>query len=134
MRTGYALALSLLLPLVLGGAHAYAAEEPASMEQITSGGSVKVRLVWPEVLPGQLYNIELFFLDPESGEPVAGTVLYDVEVTQQGHPIELYTDQRTDTGSSSFEVVFPADGTGSAEVAVAIIGMGSDPTPGETHE
>lgn len=116
--------LSLLLLLILAN-HAYA-EEPMVMEQVTPNGKVKVRLTWPEVLPDQLYNIGIKFLDANNGQVLNNaSVTYDVIVRQQGATIEVYRNQNTSNGEATFEVVFPQDGTGPAEATVAVTSMTS---------
>ncbi len=39
---------------------------------------------------------------------------------QQNATIEVYRNQNTSTGEATFEVVFPPDGAGSAQVIVAV--------------
>ena len=125
MKVKSALALSsLLLPFTINYVYA---QEPVIMEQVSDNGSVKVQLFWPEVLPDELYNIELRFLNPQSNEPITD-LIYNVEVMQDEEPIEIYTDQHTADGRASFEVVFPEDGTGPAQVIVVVTGMGSGTT------
>jgi predicted secreted protein with PEFG-CTERM motif len=106
-------------------ANAYA-QEPMVMEQVTPNGKVKVELTWPEVLPDQLYDIELLFLDPESNKPITGFIKYNLAVTQNEDFIEHYTDQITEDGGALFEVVFPEGGTGPAQVIVSITAMNSE--------
>jgi len=43
---------------------------------------------------------------------------YAIAVTQNGNLIELYAHQKTLTGEGEFEVVFPENATGPAEVIV----------------
>ena len=56
----------VLLPLILSN-NAYA-QEPMVMEQVTPTGKIKVQLTWPEVLPDQLYNIGIKFLDAKTDQ------------------------------------------------------------------
>lgn len=101
--------MALLLLILSNNAYA---EEPMVMEQVTPNGKIKVQITWPEVLPDQLYNIGIKFLDVKTGQLVDKvTITYDVIVLQQGATIEVYGDQNTSTGEGTFEVVFPSDGT-----------------------
>lgn len=105
----------LLLPLLFSGI-AYA-EEPIVMEQVTPNGKVKVQLTWPEVLPDELYNIEVRFLDPKTGQLLDNAhITYDVSVLQDHGPVEMYYDQSTNSGEATFEVVFPEDGAKSRKL------------------
>jgi len=122
MKVTFALVLLLLL-LSFTINYAYG-QEPVIMEQVSDNGRVKVRLFWPEVLPDQLYNIELRFLNPQSNEPIIDSIIYNIAVMQDEDSIEVYTNQRTEDGKALFEVVFPEDGTGPAQVIVVITGMG----------
>jgi hypothetical protein len=113
-----------LFPLLFIG---YAYAEPTVMEQVTSDGSVKVQLSWPEVLPDQLYDIGIRFLDPETGQVMDNaSVVYDVAVLQGDAIIEIYSEQSTGDGNGTFEVVFPEDATGSAEVIIGVVSVTSD--------
>ena len=117
------ISLTLLFLSLLLSNNAYA-EEPMVMEQVTPNGKIKVQLTWPEVLPGQLYNIGIKFLDANTDQLLDKVAItYDVIVLQQGATIEIYKKQNTSTGEATFEVVFPQDGAGSAEVIVAVTSM-----------
>lgn len=124
-----ALLLMLLFSLFsLALNHAYA-QEPVGMEQVTPNGKVKVQLFWPEVLPDELYEVELRFLDPQTNEPITKFwFVYNVAVIQNNETIEVYTNERSDDGKGLFGVVFPVEGTGPAQVIVVITAMGSGPT------
>lgn len=115
----------LLLPLLFSNV-AYA-EEPMVMEQVTPNGKVKVQLSWPEVLPDQLYNIDVRFLDTKTGQLLDNArITYDVSVLQDHGPVEMYHDQSTNSGEATFEVVFPEDGAGPARVIVAVTSLTND--------
>jgi len=127
MHIAFLLVSSLLL-FSLALNHVYA-QEPVAMEQVTPNGKVKVQLFWPEVLPDALYDIELRFLDTQTNEPITKFwIVYSVVVMQNNETIEVYGNQRADDGKASFEVVFPEEGTGAAQVIVVITAMGSGPT------
>jgi len=126
MKVAFVLLSLLLLSFTFNYAYA---QEPIIMEQVTPNGKMKVQLIWPEVYPDDLYNIELRFLNPENNELVTDRwILYNVGVFQSDDHIEIYTDKYTEDGKGSFEVVFPLEGTGPAEVIVVITAFGIGPT------
>jgi hypothetical protein len=117
-----AILVMLLLSLIYVN-HAYA-QEPIVMEQVTTDGSVKVRLVWPEVLPDEPSSFQIMFLDPDSNEPLTDTVWYIVNVRHPAYeePIEHYEGSVLN-GEKSFAVLFPEDATGPVQVVVLILGI-----------
>ena len=99
-------------------------EEPLVMEQLTSDGQVKVQLLWPEVEPHEIYRIHVNFLDPNTNELLDDVqISYAVSVIQQGSMIELYHDLHTDEGTMDFEIMFPEDGKGPAEVVIEVVSI-----------
>lgn len=119
MKVKSALVLSLFF-LSFTFNYAYA-QEPVIMEQVTPNGKIKVQLSWPEVLPDQLFNIGLTFVDPKTNKPLDNVSIgYDVIVLQRNATIEKYDNQKTSTGFATFEVVFPVDGAGPAQVIIAV--------------
>jgi len=133
MKVTFALVLSLLL-LSFTFNYAYA-QEPVIMEQVPPNGKVKVQLSWPEVLPDQLYNVDIRFLDPVTNQPLdTVSIGYDVVVSQNDDTVELYTDQSTRTGAARFEVVFPEDSTGPAQIKIAIISVTNVSASVQMHE
>ena len=98
------------------------AQEPIILEQLSPSEKVLVKLEWPEVEPDQLYHFKVFFVNPETDQLIMTNmrVDYAIAVTQNGHVIEHYDHQKTLTGEGEFEVVFPEDGMGPAEVIVEI--------------
>ena len=99
-------------------------EEPLVMEQLTSDGQVKVQLLWPEVEPHEIYGIHVNFLDPNTNELLDDVqISYAVSVTQQGSIIELYHDLQTDEGTMDFELMFPEDGKGPAEIVIELVSI-----------
>jgi len=111
-----------LLPLIFAN-HAYA-QEPIMMEQVTIDGSVKVRLVWPEVLPDEPNSFQVMFLDPASNEPITDIVWYIVNVRHPAYedPIEHYEGSVLH-GKKSFTVLLPEDATGPVQVVVLVLGI-----------
>ena len=102
-------------------------EEPLVMEQLTSDGQVKVQLLWPEVEPDEIYGIRVNFLDPNTYELLDDVqISYAISVTQQGSIIELYHDLHTDKGTMDFELMFPEDGKGPAEVVIEVVSITTD--------
>ncbi len=86
---------------------ASASAQEAVMEQLVAGEELKVQLVWPEIYPDEIYDIEIKFLDPKTNEPLQDTVVnYNVSIIQDIQ-IELYANQTTVTGTEKFEVLFP---------------------------
>lgn len=99
--------------------NAYA--EPIVMEKITSNGMIKVQLIWPEVLPDELYDIQIKFLDPNTNEQLKDArISYEVLVLQHRFTVEHYESQITYTGDATFEVLFPEDSIGTAQVIITV--------------
>jgi len=97
------------------------AQEPMVMKQTTPNGKVKVELNWGEVLPDVFYNIGVRFLDPSTDQPLVGVSIdYEVLVLQYEHVIESHHDKNTNSGTEHFEVLFPEDHTGPAQVIITI--------------
>jgi hypothetical protein len=111
--------LSMLLLMLV---NAYA--EPMVMEQVTPNGKIKVQIEWPEVLPDEIYDIRIQFLDSSTDQLLDGVyVVYDVLVLQDGNAIESYHNLQVQNGFQYFEVLFPEDRAGLAQVIVIIKGM-----------
>jgi len=97
------------------------AEEPVFLEQVTSDNLIKVQLFWPEVLPDELYDIKIKFLDPQTDLLIQDKlVTYDIFLEQDGHPIEDYKNLKTDTGEDEFVVSFPEHSEGPSKMTVTI--------------
>ena len=97
------------------------AEEPIFLEQITSDNLIKVQLFWPEVLPDELYDIKIKFLDPQTNSPIEDTlVIYDIFLEKDSHPIEDYKNLKTNTGEDEFVVLFPEHSEGPSKMTVTI--------------
>ena len=97
------------------------AEEPIFLEQITSDNLIKVQLFWPEVLPDELYDIKIKFLDPQTDSLIQDKlVTYDIFLEQDGHPIEDYKNLKTRTGEDEFVVSFPEHSEGPSKITVTI--------------
>lgn len=114
----------LFLLLSIPFTHAFAQDltDSMKMEQLIPNGEINVQLFWPEVLPEDLYNIEVRFLDPQTNELIIEDkwVVYSVIVIQQNNIIEKFDDLLVKDGIDTFEVVFPEEGTGSAEVRITV--------------
>lgn len=108
-------------------------EEATMMEETTPNEMVKVQLFWPEVLPHQLYEIPVKFVDPATGRLLDDVnIEYDLIVTHGDRTIEWYQLQVA-KGNTSFEVMFPGGG-GTAEVSITIRSMMGPDEGSEMHE
>jgi len=97
------------------------AEEPIFLEQITSDNLIKVQLFWPEVLPDELYDIKIKFLDPQTDLLIQDKlVIYDIFLEQDGHLIEDYKNLKTSIGEDEFVVLFPENSEGPSKMTVTI--------------
>ena len=95
--------------------------EPILMEQVNSKVPIKVQLFWPEVLPDKLYDIQLYFLDPDTDELLEGKkITFDLIVNTKDMRIETYPMQNVTSGSTHFALLFPEKITGPAEVTIRI--------------
>ena len=90
------------------------------LEQVTSDQRVKVEVLWPEVLPHELYEIELVFVNPQTNKTISNIISFDVLIDQGEHIIESYQDLVTKDGKSHFLVQFPEDSNGPARLKVTI--------------
>lgn len=102
---------------------AYAQEQgPMILEQLTPSERVLVKLEWPEVYPDEVYKFKVSFHDPQTGEWLdnISKLNYNVYVTQHDHPVETYKHNLTRDGTGEFEVFFPQDAEGPAEVTVEL--------------
>lgn len=119
---------ALLSIIIVSSLSSVYAQEPIILEQLSPSEKVLVKLEWPEVYPDQLHHFKVFFVNPETDQLIKTNmrVDYSIAVIQNGHLIELYNNQKTQTGVGEFEVVFPEDGMGPAEVIVEINSVRSD--------
>ena len=119
-------AIILLAVLSVLSLNAYG-EEPVMMEQLTSNGQVKVQLLWPEVEPNEIYGIRINFLDPNTDELLENVEInFEIAVIQRDSLIESYMHSHTDKGNMDFEVMFPEDGKGPAEVVIKVVSITTD--------
>jgi len=95
--------------------------EPIILEQLSPSGQVLVKLEWPEVYPHELYTLKVSFHDPNTGELLDNLRLnYNLAITQHDHPVELYEHNLSTDGTGYFEVFFPEDSEGLAEVIIEL--------------
>jgi len=96
------------------------AQEPIILEQVSPSGQVLVKLEWPEVYPDKVYTFKVSFHDPETGELLNDEIrmVYDVTVLQHDHEVEYYKQNLTTDGTEEFEVFFPEESQGPAEIVV----------------
>ena len=105
---------------------ASASAQEAVLEQLVPGEELKVQLVWPEIYPDEIYDLEIKFLDPKTNEPLQDTVVnYTVSIVQHIQ-IELYENQTTVTGSEKFEVLFPEYNEAQVQVRLYITSIEYD--------
>ena len=109
----------------------YAQEsEPLILEQLSPSGQVLVKLEWPEVYPHELNQFKVSFHDPNTGELLDDLRLnYDIEVSQHDHTVEFYKQNLATDGTGEFEVLFPEESQGLAQVVVKL--RASSHTDGE---
>jgi len=122
--------LSILLSVIMISSlsSVFAQEsEPIILEQLSPSGQVLVKLQWPEIYPEEISTFKVSFHDPETGELLDGKLTdekfrlnYNVVVTQFDHPVESYHQNLTTDGTGEFEVSFPADHEGMAEITVEL--------------
>jgi len=119
---------ALLSIIIVSSLSSVYAQEPIILEQLSPSEKVLVKLEWPEVYPDQLHHFKVFFVNPETDQLIKTNIRVDyaIAVTQNGNLIELYDHQKTLTGGGEFEVVFPVNATGPAEVIVEINFVRSD--------
>ncbi|MCH7647014.1 MAG: hypothetical protein IIA83_00185 [Thaumarchaeota archaeon] len=96
--------------------------EPIVMEQVNLKVPIKVQLFWPEVLPDEIYDIQLSFLDPDTDELLDDkTITFDIIVNTKDMRIETYQLLNTTSGIHQFEVLFPEEHRDSVEVIINIL-------------
>ena len=116
--------LGILLSLVMISSFStvFAQEsEPIILEQLSPSGQVLVKIDWPEVYPLDLYEFNVSFHDPKTGELLDNLRLnYNLAITQHDHPVEIYDHNLATDGTGHFEVMFPEESEGLAEVIVEL--------------
>ena len=100
----------------------YAQEsEPLVLEQLSPSGQVLVKIEWPEVYPHELNSFKVSFHDPETGDLLDEIRLnYNIFVTQDDQDVDHYVHNLATDGTGEFEVLFPEEGQGPAEVIVEL--------------
>jgi len=119
----------LLAAFVLSSMLANAfAEEPIVMEQVTPNGQIKVQIEWPEVLPDDIYEFPVRFLDANTNKPIKN-VIFAVLITQEDDVIEKYSGLSAPNGEALVEVMFGHTGSATVQVVVLTIIKGSTYAP-----
>ena len=100
----------------------YAQEsEPLVLEQLSPSGQVLVKIEWPEVYPHELNSFKVSFHDPETGDLLDEIrINYNIFVTQNDNDIDHYMHNLTTDGTGEFEVLFPEESQGPAEIIVEL--------------
>ena len=95
--------------------------EPIILEQLISSGDVNVKLEWPEVYPHEISTFKVSFHDPVTDELIHTDTRFDytILVKQNDHIIEQY-HEKTIKGGHDYQVMFPEDSQGPAEVTLII--------------
>ncbi len=120
MKTILAILLSVIMISSLSSVFAQESE-PIILEQLSPSGQVLVKLQWPEVYPHELYTLKVSFHDPNTGELLDNLRLnYNLAITQHDYPVEVYEHNLSTDGTGEFEVFFPEDSEGLAEVIVEL--------------
>ena len=115
MKKILALLSSLIIISSLSSVYA---QEAMILEQLSPSGQVLVKLEWPEVYPDVMYTFKVSFHDPVTGDLLDEIrLVYNVEVNQDDHHVESYKTQTTN-GTGEFDVFFPEESQGPAEVLV----------------
>lgn len=95
-------------------------DERIFLEQMTTDQRVKVKVFWPDILPDELYEIELIFINPQTNKRIFNILSFDVLIQQGEKIIENYQDLITRDGRSHIVVLFPEDSEGAAQLKVTI--------------
>ena len=120
MKTILAILLSVIIISSLSSVFAQESQ-PIVLEQLSPSGQVLVKLEWPEVYPHELYTIKVSFHDPNTGELLDNLRLnYNLAITQHDSPVEVYKHNLSTDGTGEFEVFFPEESEGLAEVIVEL--------------
>lgn len=53
-------------------------DERIFLEQMTTDQRVKVKVFWPDILPDELYEIELIFINPQTNKRIFNILSFDV--------------------------------------------------------
>ena len=94
--------------------------EPIILEQVSPSG-ILIKLEWPEVYPDEIYKFKVSFHDPITDELIHTNTRFDytVLVKQNDYIIEEYYD-KTIKGEGEYEVLFPENSQGPAEVTLIL--------------
>ena len=111
----------LLSIIVVSSFSSVYAQEPIILEQLSPSGQILVKLQWPEVYPHELNNFKVSFHDPETGDLLDEIRLnYNIYVMQYDHEVEHYIHNLTTDGTGDFEILFPEESQGLAEIVVEL--------------
>ena len=111
--------LAALLFVVIISSFSSVYAEPILLEQLSSSGKVLVKLEWPEVYPDEIYKFKVSFYDPNTGELLDDIRLnYNIIVSQRDHEVEVYEHNLATDGTGEFDVMFPQESEGPAEIIV----------------
>ena len=94
--------------------------EPIILEQVSPSG-ILIKLEWPEVYPHEVYNFKVSFYDSNTGELLDDIRLnYNIKVLQHDHPVEIYEHNSATDGTGNFDVMFPEESEGPAQIIVEL--------------
>ena len=94
--------------------------EPIILEQVSPSG-ILIKLEWPEVYPDEIYNFKVSFYDSNTGELLDDIRLnYNIKVLQHDHPVEIYEHNLATDGTGNFDVMFPEESEGPAQIIVEL--------------
>ena len=97
----------------------FAFAEPILLEQLSPSEKILVKLEWPEVYPDEIYKFKVSFYDPNTGELLDDIRLnYNIIVSQRDHEVEVYEHNLATDGTGEFDVMFPQESEGPAEIIV----------------
>jgi len=112
----------LLSVIIISSFSSVYAEESIILEQLSPSGQVLVKLEWPEVYPHELNQFKVSFHDPSTGDLLNDNfrLNYNVIVSQHDQPVEIYEKQLATNGKGEFNVLFPEETQGMAQVTIEL--------------
>jgi len=117
MKSLFAIIVSVLIFTSMSFAFA----EPILLEQLSPSEKILVKLEWPEVYPDEIYKFKVSFYDPNTGGLLDDIKLnYNILVSQHDHTVEVYEHNLATDGTGEFEVMFPKESEGPAEIVVEL--------------
>ena len=115
--------LAVLLSVIIVSSFSTAyAQEPIILEQLSPSGQVLVKLEWPRVIPLELNTFKVSFHDPETGILLDDEwrINYNISVMQNDNIVEYYQKNLATKGTGEFDVFFPEENQGPAQVVVEL--------------